>query len=46
MRTREGIEMGQRVNTVVVMVKFLAEPDVETYLAAVPRDRPQAVSGG
>lgn len=43
MRARPGMQMGKRVNTVVVMVKFLAARDVgdvDAYLAIVPRDRP------
>ena len=40
-RTREGIEMGRRVNTVRVMVKPLAGGTLEQYRALVPRDRPE-----
>ncbi|HKX41190.1 MAG TPA: GNAT family N-acetyltransferase [Burkholderiaceae bacterium] len=39
-RTREGIEMGRRVNTVRVMVKPLAGGTLEQYRALVPRDNP------
>lgn len=39
-RLREGYVMGQRTNTVRVMVKPLAEPTLGDYLARVGRDRP------
>jgi GNAT superfamily N-acetyltransferase len=45
-RTREGIEMGRRVNTVRVMVKPLAGGTLEQYLALVPRDRPEPSAAG
>jgi GNAT superfamily N-acetyltransferase len=40
-RTREGMQMGQRTNTVRVMIKPLAAGTREEYLAQVPRDRPE-----
>lgn len=39
-RTREGITMGQQVNTVSIQVKSLAGGHVDDYLALVERDRP------
>lgn len=39
-RKRHGLVMGQRTNTVRVMMKPLAGGTVEEYLALVPRDRP------
>jgi predicted GNAT superfamily acetyltransferase len=39
-RVREGLQMGQRTNTVRVMIKPLAGSTLEEYLALVPRDRP------
>ena len=39
-RTREGIEMGERVNTIRVMVKPVAGGTVNEYLSLVQRDRP------
>ena len=39
-RLREGVRMGERVNTVRVMVKPLTGGDVADYLARVARDRP------
>ena len=39
-RLREGYAMGQRTNTVQVMVKPLAERTLVDYLALVERDRP------
>jgi ADP-ribose pyrophosphatase YjhB (NUDIX family)/GNAT superfamily N-acetyltransferase len=39
-RLREGLVMGQRTNTVRVMLKPLAGDTVDEYLAQVPRDRP------
>jgi GNAT superfamily N-acetyltransferase len=39
-RVREGLVMGQRTNTVRVMLKPLADETLEEYLAQVPRDRP------
>ena len=41
-RIREGIEMGQRVNAVRVMVKPLAGGTLGEYRTRVPRDRPDA----
>lgn len=38
-RTREGVEMGDQINTVRVMVKPLRGGIVADYLQAVPRDR-------
>lgn len=40
-RVREGMVMGQRTNTVRVMVKPLAAGSFDNYLAQVPRDRPE-----
>lgn len=40
-RTREGLVMGQRTNTVRVMVKPLAGGTFDDYLAMVPRDQPE-----
>jgi hypothetical protein len=37
-RTRRGIVMGQRTNTVVVLVKPLAGGAFDDYFARVPRD--------
>lgn len=42
LRARDGIAMGQRVNTVRVLVKPLAGRSLDDYLARVPRDRPGA----
>jgi RimJ/RimL family protein N-acetyltransferase len=39
-RKRHGLVMGQRTNTVRVMVNSLAGGTVDEYLALVPRDRP------
>jgi hypothetical protein len=42
-RRRQGVVMGERVNTVVVMVKALAATDgLSEYLAVVARDRPES----
>lgn len=41
-RTREGIEMGKRINTVRMMIKPLGERTVEEHLQRVPRDRASA----
>ena len=41
-RVREGIAMGERVNTVRVLVKTLDGGDLAAYLERVPRDRPGA----
>jgi GNAT superfamily N-acetyltransferase len=41
-RTRTGIVMGQRTNTVVVLVKPLADGALDDYFARVPRDRADA----
>lgn len=40
-RRRGGVAMGQRINTLRIMVKPLAGGDVSEYLALVPRDRPE-----
>lgn len=40
---RTGVEMGQRVNALRVMVKPLAGGEVPEYLALVARDRPAAM---
>jgi GNAT superfamily N-acetyltransferase len=42
LRQRHGMTMGERVNTVRVLVKPLAGGAREDYLALVPRDRPEA----
>jgi len=39
-RVREGVEMGERSNSVRVMVKPLADQDLGDYLQLVPRDDP------
>lgn len=39
-RTREGVVMGERTNTLRVMVKSLAGDPIERYFALVERDRP------
>jgi GNAT superfamily N-acetyltransferase len=41
-RKREGVEMGERINTLRVMVKPLAGGTVAQYLALVARDRPES----
>ena len=41
-RKRHGLVMGQRTNTVRVMMMPLAGGTVDEYLALVPRDRPDA----
>jgi hypothetical protein len=42
-RRRQGVVMGERVDTVVVMVKALAATDgLSEYLAVVARDRPES----
>jgi ribosomal protein S18 acetylase RimI-like enzyme len=40
LRTREAVQMGQRVNTLLVMAKPLAGGKIADYLALVERDRP------
>jgi GNAT superfamily N-acetyltransferase len=40
-RTRDGVEMGKRINTLRVMVKPLVAGSVEEYLSLVPRDCPE-----
>lgn len=40
-RTRAGVQMGQRSNTLRVMVKPLDGGSIQEYLALVPRDRPE-----
>jgi GNAT superfamily N-acetyltransferase len=40
-RTREGVEMGQRVNTIRVMFKPLCGGTLAQYLTWVERDRPE-----
>jgi len=40
-RKRVGVAMGQRVNTLRVMVKSLAGGELADYLAMVTRDRPE-----
>lgn len=39
-RTREAVVMGERTNSVRVMVKPLAQADLTRYLQLVPRDDP------
>jgi GNAT superfamily N-acetyltransferase len=39
-RTREGVAMGRRVNTLRVMAKVLGDGSLERYLQLVARDRP------
>ncbi len=41
-RTREGIEIGTKINTIRVMSKSLAGGSVAEYLALVARDRPES----
>lgn len=41
-RTRQGIEMGKRTNTLRMMIKPLAGRTLEEHLERVPRDRPGA----
>jgi GNAT superfamily N-acetyltransferase len=41
-RTRSGVVMGQRTNTLRVMVKPLAGGSLDNYLALIGRDRPEA----
>lgn len=41
-RRREGVAMGELRNTVLVMCKPVADAALDAYLAAVPRDRPDA----
>lgn len=41
-RTREGVEMGKRTNSLRVMSKALAGGSVAEYLLMVARDRPEA----
>jgi hypothetical protein len=41
-RRRLAVPMGARVNDIRVMVKPLAGGAIETYLANVVRDRPEA----
>lgn len=41
MRRRTGVEMGERMNTLRVMMKPLASGNREEYLALVARDRPE-----
>ena len=38
-RTREGVQIGARSNTVRVMVKSLGGGVIDDYLTLVPRDR-------
>lgn len=40
-RTREGVEIGSKVNTIRVMSKALAGGSVAEYLELVSRDRPE-----
>ena len=42
-RTREGVEMGKRLNTIRVMFKPLCGGTVAQYLATVERDRPEKI---
>lgn len=41
-RQRIGVPMGDRVNTIRVMVKPLGDSSLDQYLATVPRDRPES----
>ena len=41
-RIRTGVAVGQRVNSLRVMVKLLDGSSIEQYLAAIERDRPEA----
>jgi hypothetical protein len=41
-RTRDGLQMGRRTNSVRVMVKPLDGGTLDEYLALVPRDRPES----
>ena len=41
-RTRSGVSMGKRVNTLRVMVKPLHGGTLEEYLQVIPRDRPDS----
>jgi GNAT superfamily N-acetyltransferase len=43
-RRRSGVAMGERVNTLRIMVKPLAGGEVAEYLALVARDRPEATA--
>lgn len=43
-RARSGVSMGQRTNTLRVMVKPLAGGSMAQYLALVERDRPEGLS--
>ena len=38
-RTREGVRMGERLNTLRVMMKPLGRGSVDEYLQLVPRDQ-------
>ncbi len=40
-RRRHGVEMGRKVNTLLVMAKPLAGGALDDYLALVVRDRPE-----
>jgi len=40
-RTRAGVQMGKRSNTLRVMVKPLTGGSIEEYLSLVPCDRPE-----
>lgn len=39
-RRREGVKMGNRINTIRVMLKPLTNTSLANYLEKVPRDRP------
>lgn len=45
-RRRPGVEMGRRVNELLVMVKPPADAPLAEYLALVPRDRPESPPTG
>jgi len=45
-RTRHGVVMGQRSNTLRVMVKPLGDATIAHYLSLVERDRPEEVQAG
>lgn len=45
-RRRSGVEMGRKVNELLVMVKLPADSSLAEYLALVPRDRPETPPAG
>ena len=42
LRRRTGVPVGERVHEIVVMMKSLQGGDAASYLACVPRDRPES----